>query len=72
MRSRVEKALESVRSALMSHGGNVELAGILGKTVLVKLTGACGGCPHAQMTLRSVVEEAIRREVPEVEKVEAV
>jgi Fe-S cluster biogenesis protein NfuA len=40
--------------------------------VKVKLTGACGGCPMATMTLRNVVEQMIMKDVPGVKKVEAV
>ena len=40
--------------------------------VKVKLTGACHGCPMAQMTLTAGVERIIKQEVPEIKKVEAV
>jgi Fe-S cluster biogenesis protein NfuA len=37
--------------------------------VKVRLTGACGGCPMSQMTLKMGVERAIKQEVPEVKEV---
>ena len=46
----------------------VEESGI----VKVKLTGACGGCPMSQMTLKQGVERIVKQLVPEVKAVEAV
>jgi Fe-S cluster biogenesis protein NfuA len=40
--------------------------------VKVRLTGACGGCPMATMTLKAGIERVLKQEVPEVKKVEAV
>ena len=40
--------------------------------VKVKLTGACGGCPMAQMTLKAGIEKVLKEEVPKIKKVEAV
>lgn len=63
---------QQIRPALQSHGGDIEFvsfeeaAGVL----QVRLTGACGGCPFAQETLRVQVEGVIREEIPEVLKVE--
>jgi Fe-S cluster biogenesis protein NfuA len=67
----VEKALDKVRVALQAHGGDVELVGIDGNVVRVKLTGACIGCPFSMMTLKNGVERALKEEIPEIERVEA-
>ncbi len=40
--------------------------------VKVRLTGACGGCPMAQMTLQMGIERYLKQQVPEVKSVEAV
>ena len=40
--------------------------------VKVKLTGACGGCPMAQMTLKAGIGKAIKQDVPDVKRVEEV
>jgi Fe-S cluster biogenesis protein NfuA len=40
--------------------------------VSVRLTGACGGCPMATMTLKNGIERIIREEVPEVKEAVAV
>jgi Fe-S cluster biogenesis protein NfuA len=71
LRERVEKALDKVRVALQAHGGDVELVGIDGNVVKVRLTGACVGCPFSMMTLKNGVERALKEEIPEIERVEA-
>ena len=71
-REDVEKAIEDIKPQLMSHGGSVELVDIQEKTVKVRLTGACSGCPMSQMTLRNGVEAYLKKKIPEIEKVEAV
>ena len=68
----VEKALEAIRPMLQADGGDVELVALEGRVVKVRLTGACAGCPFAQLTLQAGIERKLKEEVPEVEKVEAV
>jgi Fe-S cluster biogenesis protein NfuA len=72
MREKVEKALGTIRPALQRDGGDVEIVDVADGVVKLRLTGACGGCPMATMTLKHGVERAIREEVPEVVEVVAV
>jgi Fe-S cluster biogenesis protein NfuA len=72
MRERVEKALEKIRPALQADGGNIELVDVTDGVVKVKLTGACGGCPMSQMTLKMGVERTLKQQIPEVKSVESV
>jgi Fe-S cluster biogenesis protein NfuA len=72
MREEVEKALAKIRPALQADGGDVELIDVEDGIVSVRLTGACGGCPMSQMTLKEGIERAIREAVPDVERVESV
>ncbi|HZK66282.1 MAG TPA: NifU family protein [Chloroflexota bacterium] len=72
MEEKIAKALESIRPALQMDGGDIELIGVNEGVVQVRLTGACAGCPMSQMTLQMGVERAIKREVPEVIRVESV
>jgi Fe-S cluster biogenesis protein NfuA len=70
MRDKVEAALNKVRPMLQADGGDVELVDVSADGVVkVKLKGACGGCPMSQMTLKSGIEKAIKKEVPEVKEV---
>jgi Fe-S cluster biogenesis protein NfuA len=63
----VRKALDDVRPSLQADGGDVELVGVSGDGIVsVKLTGACGGCPMAEMTLKMGIESYLKKEVPEV------
>lgn len=70
MREKVEKALNKVRPALQADGGDVELVDVTEDGIVkVRLTGACGGCPMSQMTLKMGIEKAIKAEVPEIKEV---
>ena len=73
MKEQVEAALNKIRPSLQADGGGVELVEVTNDGVVkVKLTGACGGCPMSQITLKSGIEKVIREEVPEVKEVIAV
>jgi Fe-S cluster biogenesis protein NfuA len=72
MREKVEKALGTIRPALQRDGGDVEIVDVADGVVKLRLTGACGGCPMATMTLKHGVERVIKEEVPEVTEVVAV
>jgi Fe-S cluster biogenesis protein NfuA len=71
MREKVEAALEKIRPSLQADGGDVELVDVTDGVVKVRLTGACGTCPMATMTLKSGVERIVKEEVPEVKEVQA-
>jgi Fe-S cluster biogenesis protein NfuA len=63
--TRLRAVLEKVRPFLQMDGGDIELVAIEDKSALVRLSGACHGCPSAIYTLKMGVEQAIRREVPD-------
>jgi len=68
----VQEALDKIRPMLQADGGDIELVDVVGKTVKVKLKGACGCCPMSQMTLQMGVQRAVKEAVPEIESVESV
>lgn len=73
MKEKVESALSKVRPSLQADGGDVELVEVTSDGIVkVKLTGACGGCPMAQMTLKMGIEKFLKNEIPEVKCVESV
>ena len=72
MQEKVEEVLDKIRPALMRDGGNVELVGVNDGKVEVRLTGACGGCAMATMTLKMGIERVLKEEIPEVKEVVAV
>lgn len=72
MKEKVQAVLNRIRPALQADGGDVELVDVENAIVKVRLTGACGGCPMSQLTLKQGIEANIKREVPEIVSVEAV
>jgi len=65
--------LNKVRPSLRADGGDVQLVDVDDQGVVkVKLTGACGGCPMSQMTLKMGIEKVLKKNVPEVTRVESV
>jgi len=70
MKEKIEATLGRIRPSLQADGGDVELIEVTPNgTVKVKLTGACGGCPMSQMTLKMGIERTLKQEVPEVKEV---
>ena len=73
MREKVETALQEIRPALQADGGDVELVDVTDDGIVkVKLKGACGGCPMAQLTLKQGIERRLKDSIPEVKSVESV
>ncbi|MFW5658263.1 MAG: NifU family protein [Bacteroidota bacterium] len=73
LKERIKTALELIRPYLKADGGDVSLQEVTDDmTVKVKLEGACVGCPFSMQTLKAGVEQAIRREVPEIKEVVSV
>jgi Fe-S cluster biogenesis protein NfuA/nitrite reductase/ring-hydroxylating ferredoxin subunit len=68
---RVRAALDGVRPYLGSHGGDVELIGVLDGVASVRLRGSCEGCPASAMTLKLAIEDAVLKAAPDIERVEA-
>lgn len=71
-KEQVEEVLNKIRPALVADGGGVELVDVNNGTVQVRLTGACGGCPMATMTLKMGIEQILKQEIPEIKEVVAV
>lgn len=70
---KVISTLELIRPYLQADGGDVNLAEITDDLVVkVQLTGACVGCPFSIQTLKAGVEQALRKEIPEIKEVVAV
>ncbi|HMB65439.1 MAG TPA: NifU family protein [Patescibacteria group bacterium] len=73
-KEKIKNAIEEVRPSLQADGGDVQLMewnedeGV----VKVQLMGMCAGCPMAQVTLKDGIEKHLKKQVPEVKKVESV
>ena len=72
MKEEVQSALNDIRPSLQADGGDVELVDVEDGIVKVRLTGACGGCPMSQMTLKQGIERYIKKLIPEIISVESV
>jgi Fe-S cluster biogenesis protein NfuA len=71
-KEQVQEALNKIRPQLQADGGDVELVDVNETGVVkVRLTGACGGCPMSQMTLKMGIEKFLKQQIPEVASVEA-
>jgi NifU-like protein len=56
---------QHIRPSLQMDGGDIEIVSLEGKALLVKLQGACSGCPRAQETLKYGIERTLRQLVSE-------
>ena len=72
IKKRVQDALEEIRPKIQADGGDIELVAIENRTVMVRLKGACAGCPMSALTLKQGVERFVKTKVPEIQGVEAV
>jgi Fe-S cluster biogenesis protein NfuA len=72
LESQVLEAIEAIRPALQSDGGDIEFNGIDADNVVhVTLVGACGTCPVSMMTLKAGVERIIMDRAPGITEVVA-
>jgi Fe-S cluster biogenesis protein NfuA len=72
-RVKIEQVLDSIRPALRSDGGDVELIDFDEEdgVVQLRLMGACGTCPVSTLTLRQGIERRLMMAVPEVKGIHA-
>ncbi len=67
----IEEAIDlQVRPILQRDGGNIELVDVDGDTVFVNFMGACASCPASSVTLKTIVETALREAVSDDIQVE--
>jgi len=70
---KVQNVIEQIRPYLQNDGGDIEFVELTDENIVnVRLLGACGSCPYSTMTLKSGVENAMKRAIPEIKSVEAV
>lgn len=69
--ARINRALDRVRPAIAADGGDVWLIRVEAGVAYVQMIGACGGCPASHLTLKDGIEAAVRADVPEILRVEA-
>ena len=68
--SKIEGALDEIRPYLEADEGDIKLIEVTDDMVVkVKLMGACSSCNVSMMTMKSGVEQAIKRAVPDIKEV---
>jgi Fe-S cluster biogenesis protein NfuA len=60
MQEQIQAKLDELRELLQADGGDLEFVRLEGKTLFLRLTGACGSCPHATVNLRNYIEHNLR------------
>ncbi len=64
---KINEVLDKLRPYLEADGGGITLEEVTDDLIVkVKLHGACEGCPFSYQTLKAGVEQALRKEVPEI------
>jgi Fe-S cluster biogenesis protein NfuA len=63
MEQKIRDRLEQLRSMLQADGGDLEVVTIEGVNVKLRLKGACGGCPHATVTIKQGIERVLQDEI---------
>ncbi|WGK69542.1 NifU family protein [Candidatus Haliotispira prima] len=68
----VNEVLQEIRPALQGDGGDIELVEIKeAGEVIVRMQGACHGCPMSMMTLKQGVERYLMSRIPDITEVNA-
>ncbi|MFU8779638.1 MAG: NifU family protein [Kiritimatiellia bacterium] len=63
MEQDIRNKLEEMRAYLQADGGDMDVVSIEDKLVNLRLKGACGGCPHATMTIKQGIQRILREQV---------
>jgi len=71
-KKQLNTVVASLRKALKTHGGDIQVVSVEGRTVSIKLTGACQGCPMAADTFKNAVERMLLSRVAGLEEVKLV
>ena len=66
LEERVVAALDTVRPYMESHGGNVELLGIVDGVAHLRLEGSCKSCRASSSTLELAVQQALQEHAPDL------
>jgi len=66
----LEEALDEIRPYLHSHGGEMEVLGVEGGVVRLRLMGSCDGCPSSTLTLTQGVEKILKERWPAFQRIE--
>jgi Fe-S cluster biogenesis protein NfuA len=63
-RTRIEAVLNRIRPVLQADGADIELVDLREGGASVRLTGLCGRCAAAPLTVHDGLSELLREEIP--------
>lgn len=70
LEKRINETIEMVRPYLIADGGDIKFVELTDDMVVkVQLLGACGACPYSIQTLKNGVEQAVKKQIPEIKEV---
>ena len=70
---KVENALDEIIPYLNKDGGDIKVVSIDNNNIAnIELLGNCESCPMSPMTLKLGVEEAIKKNVPEIKGIKTI
>ena len=70
---KIKNILTQIEPYLKADGGGVEFVELTDDmVVIVRLSGACGICPHSLQTLKNGIEKTIKSVLPEITSVEKI
>ena len=70
LEKRVNETIDMVRPYLVADGGDIKFVELTDDMVVkVQLLGACGACPYSVQTLKNGVEQAMKKQIPEIKEV---
>ena len=67
----IEKIIEKeIRPMIQNHGGDVKLKDFIDGTAIIELSGACAGCPSADLSTTGYIEDVLTAALAYVKSVE--
>ncbi len=70
MYEEIERVLDKIRYALKDHHGDLKVVNINDGVVYLKFEGECSDCPVVDMSIKKVVDIAIKGNIDWVKRVE--
>ncbi len=70
MYEEIERVLDKIRYALKDHHGDLKVVSINDGVVYLKFEGECSDCPVVDMSIKKVVDIAIKGNIDWVKRVE--
>lgn len=65
----ITEVLEYLEPYFLMHGGKITFERYDSGKVYVRLAGTCDGCPSSDYTLKLLIEQELKKEVPQVTEV---